>query len=102
MPSIPVSVHSMSWSAGPMKRMYVRTASAPYSSTRGSGPSTFPFDLDIFEPPICSQPWWNSRANGSPKLTSPISLITRTKKREYSRCPVAWSIPPMYCEIGHQ
>ena len=42
------------------------------------------------------------RANGSRKPTMPQSFIALTKKREYSRCPVEWSIPPMYWETGSQ
>ena len=99
---MPVSVHSMSWSAGPMKRMLSRTASAPYRSTSSSGPATFPFVFDIFEPPICTHPWWNRRANGSRNPTRPMSFSAFTKKRAYSRCPVVWSIPPMYCDTGSQ
>ena len=81
-PSTPASVHSMSWSAGPMKRMVSRIASAPYSATISSGPSTFPFVFDIFVPPICTQPWWKRRANGSRKPSIPKSFIALTKKRE--------------------
>ena len=57
MPSTPSSVHSMSWSAGPMKRMKRRTASAPYISASWSGAATLPRDFDIFEPPRRTQPW---------------------------------------------
>ena len=63
---------------------------------------TLPFVFDIFVPPICTQPWWNRRPNGSRKPSIPKSFIAFTKKREYSRCPVEWSMPPMYCETGSQ
>ena len=82
MPSIPSSVQSMSWSAGPTNRMYSRTASAPYMSASWSGAVTLPFDFDIFVPPWRTQPWWNSRWNGSRKPTMPCSFSTLTKKRE--------------------
>ena len=77
-------------------------ASAPCKRTSSSGPSTLPFDFDIFVPPCSTQPWWKTLANGSRKPTSPISFMTFTKNREYRRWPVEWSMPPMYCEIGHQ
>ena len=38
-------------------------------ATSGSGPSTLPFDFDIFVPPSCTQPWWKTLANGSRKPT---------------------------------
>ena len=31
-----------------------------------------------------------------------MSFIAFTKKREYRRWPVAWSMPPMYCDTGIQ
>src|ERR671925_359118 len=39
-----------------MNRMYVRTASAPYSATSASGPATLPRDFDIFQPPVEGRP----------------------------------------------
>ena len=85
-----------------MNRMYRRTASAPYSSTSSSGPVTLPRVFDIFVPPICTQPWWNRRENGSRKPTMSMSFIALTKKREYRRWPVRWSMPPMYWLTGSQ
>ena len=51
-------------------------------SASWSGAVTLPFDFDIFVPPWRTQPWWNSRWNGSRKPTSPCSFSTLTKKRE--------------------
>jgi len=65
-----------------MKRIVNRTVSAPYRSVTSSGPSTLPFVFDIFVPPSVTQPWWNSRANGSRNPTIPQSFIAFTKKRE--------------------
>ena len=41
-------------------------------------------------------PLVNRRANGSRKPTRPMSFITFVKKRAYSRCSTACSMPPMY------
>jgi hypothetical protein len=56
MASMPSSVHSMSSLAGPMKRIVSRAESAPYRSTKSSGPTTLPFDFDIFVLPSVTQP----------------------------------------------
>ena len=86
-----------------MNRMYARTASAPYSAIMSSGAMTLPFDLLLVSP--CSSftmPWHRRFANGSSKSTIPRSRSTFVKKRLYSKCRMACSMPPMYWSTGSQ
>ena len=82
----------------------VRAARRRRRSARrtSSGSTTLPFDLDIFAPPVVIIPWLNRRANGSRKPTRPMSCSTFVKKRAYSRCRIACSMPPMYWLTGSQ
>ena len=49
-----------------------------------------------------TMPCVSSRRNGSSSVVSPQSRITRVQKREYSRCRIACSMPPMYWSTGSQ
>ncbi len=69
MPSAASSVHSMSSSAGPRKRMQSRTASAPCRSTKTSGPTAAPERFEILLLPSVTQPFEKKLANGSRKPT---------------------------------
>ena len=68
----------------------------------GSGLITLPFDLDIFAPSRVIIPCVKSFWNGSCESSSPMSANTFTKKRAYSRCRIACSMPPMYWSTGVQ
>ena len=41
-------------------------------------------------------PWLNSLAYGSSKSTKPMSRRALVKKRAYSKCITACSMPPVY------
>ena len=58
-------------------------ASAPCRRTSSSGPSTLPFDFDIFTPPSCTQPWWKTwrTARGSRRGPSRSSPSRRSASR---------------------
>src|SRR5712671_5710635 len=45
-------------------------------------------------------PWVNSPANGSSMPTWPVAFLARVKKREYKRCRIACSTPPIYWSTG--
>ena len=47
-------------------------------------------------------PWVSSRVNGSSSFTRPKSRMTLVQNREYSRCRMACSMPPMYWSTGSQ
>ena len=47
-------------------------------------------------------PWVNRPANGSSNPTCPVAFMARVKKREYSRCRIACSMPPIYWSTGIQ
>ncbi len=61
-----------------------------------------PFDLDIFAPSRVIIPCVNRRWNGSSGPIRPMSENALTKKRAYSRCRIACSMPPMYWATGIQ
>ena len=80
----------------------MRPASAPSRATRSSGATPLPSDFDIAWPPRVTMPCVKSRVNGSVASTSPASCRTFWKKREYSRCRIACSMPPVYWSTGIQ
>src|SRR5438477_2390799 len=45
-------------------------------------------------------PWFSNRWNGSVNVTKPRSYSTLVKNREYKRCRIACSIPPVYWSAG--
>ena len=49
-----------------------------------------------------TMPCVSRRWNGSSTSVSPQSRMTRVQKREYSRCRIACSMPPMYWSTGIQ
>jgi hypothetical protein len=49
-----------------------------------------------------TMPWVSRRLNGSSNVTRPRSRMTLVQKREYSRCRIACSMPPMYWSTGSQ
>ena len=49
-----------------------------------------------------TMPCVSRRAKGSFPFTKPLSRITFHQKREYSRCRMACSMPPMYWSTGIQ
>ena len=66
-----------------------------------SGETTLPLDLDMTSPCSSSTMPWHSRlVKGSSKLNMSMSRKTLVKKREYSRCKIACSMPPMYWSTG--
>jgi hypothetical protein len=101
-PSTPWSLHSRSRSTGAAKRMKRRAVSAPYFAMISSGETTLPFDFDIFEPSLRTMPCVSRFVNGSSKSTRPASCSTFVKKREYRRCRMACSMPPIYWSTGAQ
>src|SRR5215472_10704605 len=101
-PSILSSLHSKSFSGGAANSVYSLPVSAPYFCAISSAPTTFPRDFDIATPPFCTIPCVNSRAIGSLCFTNPKSRITLHQNLEYSRCRIAWVIPPMYWSIVNQ
>ena len=80
----------------------VRTASTPNSSICLPRSTPLPSDFDIARPSLMTWPWFMSRWKGSVKSTMPRSCNTLVKNREYSRCMVACSTPPMYWATGIQ
>ena len=83
------SSHSISFSGGAAKSVYIRAVSQPYLSAMSMAPTTLPLDLDMAVPPFSTVPWQNSRRNGSSCVTMPMSRITLQKNREYIRCRMA-------------
>ncbi len=49
-----------------------------------------------------TMPCVSRRLNGSSNATRPRSRMTLVQKREYSRCRMACSMPPMYWSTGSQ
>ena len=47
-------------------------------------------------------PCVNIDVNGSSKVTCLVAFMPRVKKRAYSRCSTACSLPPMYWSTGAQ
>src|SRR5947207_12472025 len=45
-------------------------------------------------------PWFIIRENGSPNATNPMYCNAFVKNREYSRCRIACSTPPVYWSTG--
>ena len=80
--------------------MFRRIVSAPQRSTSGIGSTMLPFDLLIDAPPKITWPWFISRSIGSVKPTIPMSNSTFVRKRQYKRCRIACSTPPMYWSTG--
>ena len=95
-PSTPWSLQSRSRSTGAANKMNKRAVSAPYLLMISSGETTLPLDLDILLPSLSTIPCVKRPRNGSLASMRPKSWITFTKKREYNKCKIACSIPPMY------
>ena len=88
---------------GPINISYKRKLSAPTLFTTSSGLITLPKDLDIFLPSSAStMPCETRRAYGSLTGTSPQSYKNLFQKREYNKCKVVCSIPPLYKSTGSQ
>jgi hypothetical protein len=102
MPSGETSAQSTSSSNGPANSMVRRATSAPCSSMISDGSTRLPRDLDMAAPCMITVPWFSSEVNGSVKPTRPRSYSTLVKKRAYSRCRMACSIPPVYWCTGIQ
>ena len=67
------------------------------------GAITLPLELDILLPSGPRiMPWVNRAWNGSWTSSSCMSASALTKKREYIRCRIACSTPPMYWSTGIQ
>ncbi len=96
------SAQSMSSSGGPANSIVTRTASGPYFASSSCRLTRLPVDFDIAEPSMITWPWLVSRVNGSVKSTMPMSLRALVRKREYNRCRIACSTPPMYSSTGSQ
>ena len=98
---MPVSAHAASWSGGAHEQdVRARSVGAePVDDPRGA--MTLPFELDILLPsgPRII-PCVNSRWNGSWTPSSSMSSSALTKNREYIRCRIACSTPPMYWSTG--
>ena len=60
----------------------------------------FFLDLDIFTPFFVIMPCVKSRSNGSENEMSFMSRSTFTMNREYRRCRIACSTPPIYWFTG--
>src|SRR5690554_5805624 len=102
-PRTPSVLHGTLFSKSPINISYMRKVSAPYSSTTSSGLTTLPRDLDIFSlfsPKI--MPWEVRFWYGSELDTTPISYKNLYQNREYKRCKVVCSIPPLYQSTGSQ
>src|SRR3989338_4230502 len=67
-----------------------------------SGSTILPRDLDITSPSFKTIPCVSSRLKGSSNSTIPKSLKNLVKKREYNKCKIACSIPPIYWSTGIQ
>ena len=60
------------------------------------GGTTLPLDLLIVSPlASLTMPWQSRLVNGSSKSSMSMSRQTFVQKREYSRCRIACSMPPM-------
>ena len=101
-PSIPRSSHSSSVSGGAAKRINNLKVSAPYFWIIESGSTILPRDFDITSPSFKTIPWVSRDLKGSLKSIIPKSWKNLVKKREYNKCRMACSIPPMYWSTGIQ
>src|SRR3989344_3094278 len=91
------------WSKGPMNISYIRTVSAPYVFTKSSGLTPLPFDFENLVPSSASiSPCEVRFMYGSLVGTSFKSYKNLCQKREYKRCKVVCSIPPLYQSTGVQ
>src|SRR5690606_3706971 len=90
-------------SKSPINISYILKVSAPNSLTISSGLMTLPLDLDIFSLlSPCIMPWEVLFLYGSGVFTTPMSYRNLCQKREYRRCRVVCSIPPLYQSTGIQ
>src|SRR3989338_5617605 len=101
-PSIPRSSHSNSVSGGAANRINNLNVSAPYLLMMESGSTIFPRDLDITSASFKTMPCVSRLLNGSSNSIIPRSLKNLVKKREYNKCRIACSIPPIYWSTGIQ
>src|SRR3989344_4894022 len=86
-----------------MNISYNLSVSAPYIFTISSGLITLPLDLDIFSPPSAKMSPWEVRfIYGSLVGTNFKSYKNLCQKREYKRCSVVCSFPPLYQSTGVQ
>ena len=100
-PSIPPSFHSTPSLGGAINKIYNLRASAPCVAKYSSGSTILPLDFDIFAPPKFIMPWENKLWKGSSIVIRPRSRRALTKNREYNKCRIACSTPPIYWSTGN-